>query len=125
MRLTGCLTRYRPEPVEAGQRPGVISPLSSASTTNCETDGQGLTIDLSSLRSIEKPALVTTGTTSGPFFGPIAEIVAQALPMSTLRRFEGAGHVPHISHPDLYVELIRHYCEHTGAAPPATSARAI
>jgi pimeloyl-ACP methyl ester carboxylesterase len=88
-------------------------------------DPEGVTIDLSSLRSFEKPALVTTGTASPPFFGPIAEIVAQALPMSTLRRIDAAGHVPHVSHPELYVELIRHYCEHPGGEPPATSARAI
>jgi pimeloyl-ACP methyl ester carboxylesterase len=88
-------------------------------------DPEGVTIDLSSLRSFEKPALVTTGTASPPFFGPIAEIVAQALPMSTLRRIDGAGHVPQISHPDLYVELIRDYCEHSGGEAPATSAKGI
>ena len=80
------------------------------------SDPEGLTIDLTSLRRFDKPALVTTGTESAPFFKPIAESVAQALPLSTLRVFEGAGHVPHVTHPDLYVDVVRQFCLQAGSA---------
>ena len=76
-------------------------------------DSEGLTLDLKSLAAFGKPALVTTGTDSPPFFKPIAEAVAQALPLSTLLTFEGAGHVPHLSHTQSYVETVSRYCRET------------
>ena len=78
-------------------------------------DPDGLTIDLSSLANFDKPALVTTGTDSAPFFKPIAESVAQALPHSTRHSFDGAGHVPHLSHPRVYVGVVRPFCQQAGA----------
>jgi pimeloyl-ACP methyl ester carboxylesterase len=69
-------------------------------------DSEGLTLDLSSLGAFNKPSLVTTGTESPPFFKPIAAAVADALLSSTFHTFEGAGHVPHLSHPALYVETV-------------------
>src|SRR5207244_7445028 len=57
-------------------------------------DPAGLTIDLNSLRAFDKPALVTRGTESPPFFKPITEGVAQALPVSSFHIFEGGGHGP-------------------------------
>jgi pimeloyl-ACP methyl ester carboxylesterase len=80
-------------------------------------DPDGLTIDLTSLRRFDKPALVTTGSESAPFFKPIAESVAEALPRSTVRVFEGSGHVPHLTHPDVYVDAVREFCQRAGSAP--------
>ena len=79
-------------------------------------DPDGLTIDVSALRNFDEPALITPSTDSAPFFKPIAEVVEQALPHSTCRTFEGAGHVPHLSHPQAFVETIRLFCQ------PAVSA---
>jgi pimeloyl-ACP methyl ester carboxylesterase len=73
-------------------------------------DPDGLTIDRGSLRAFDRPALLTMGTTSPPFFKPIAEMVAQALPHSSTHVFEGAGHVPHLSHPSQYVETVEAFC---------------
>lgn len=41
--------------------------------------------------------------------------VALALPTSTRHRLQGAGHVPHLTHPDRYVETVRQFC-HTAPA---------
>jgi pimeloyl-ACP methyl ester carboxylesterase len=73
-------------------------------------DPEGLRLDLNSLHAFEKPALVTNGTESAPFFAPITAAIAEALPSSTLHTFEGAGHVPHLSHPGLYVETVGPFC---------------
>ena len=73
-------------------------------------DPEGLTIDLSSLQHFDRPALVTAGTASPPFFKPIAELIAEALPRSTFQTFDGAGHVPHLSHPQQYVQTVRQFC---------------
>jgi pimeloyl-ACP methyl ester carboxylesterase len=73
-------------------------------------DPEALTLDLAALGSFAQPALVTTGTTSPPFFKPIAELVARALPHRTSHTFDGAGHVLHISHPQQYVETVTRFC---------------
>jgi pimeloyl-ACP methyl ester carboxylesterase len=73
-------------------------------------DPEGLTLDLSSLGAFDKPSLVTTGTNSPPFFKSITSAVADALPSVTVRTFEDAGHVPHLSHPALYVETVGQFC---------------
>ena len=82
-------------------------------------DPEGLTVDLSSLHAFDRPSLVTTGTESPPFFKPITEAVAQALPSSTSHAFEGAGHVPHVSHPAVYVKIVGQLCQ-----PGAVATRA-
>jgi len=82
-------------------------------------DPEGLTVDLNSLRVFDMPALVTRGTESPPFFKPITETVAQALPLSTFHIFEGAGHVPHLSQPGPYAETVGQFCQQTSTAVPA------
>jgi pimeloyl-ACP methyl ester carboxylesterase len=82
-------------------------------------DPDGLGLDVAALRSFDKPALVTTGTASPPFFAPIVEVVARALPRSRTHAFEGAGHVPHLSHPQQYVEVVRRFCSRAGAPEPS------
>ncbi len=74
-------------------------------------DPEGLTLDLSSLAAFDRPSLVTTGTDSPPFFKPITAAVAEALPSNTVHTFEGAGHVPHLSHPVLYVDTVGQFCQ--------------
>jgi pimeloyl-ACP methyl ester carboxylesterase len=73
-------------------------------------DPEGLTLDLSSLRVFDRPSLVTTGTESPPFFKPITGAVAEALPSVSVQTFEGAGHVPHLSHPAVYVDTVGQFC---------------
>ncbi len=73
-------------------------------------DPEGLTLDLSSLATFDRPSLVTAGTESPPFFKPITAAVAEALPSSTSHIFEGAGHVPHLSHPERYVDTVGQFC---------------
>lgn len=72
-------------------------------------DPDGLRLDLSSLCAFDRRSLVTTGTDSPAFFKPITQAVAEALPASTFHTFEGAGHVPHASHPALYAKTVRQF----------------
>lgn len=78
-------------------------------------DPEGLTLELSSLRAFEGPALVTTGTESPAFFKPISAAVADALPSRTVQTLDGAGHVPHLSHPSLYAEAVGQFCRQVSA----------
>ena len=63
-------------------------------------------LDLSQLAEFDKPALVTSGTRSAPWFPQVAERVAAALPRGRALSLTGADNVPHISMPELYIETV-------------------
>ncbi|MFI8825191.1 alpha/beta fold hydrolase [Streptomyces sp. NPDC053431] len=73
--------------------------------TNAPTflDEQGdpawATLDLAALRDCDVPALLTRGTESPAWFAAVADRVAGALPGVRTHVFEGAGHIPHATHP--------------------------
>ncbi|MCJ1677855.1 alpha/beta hydrolase [Streptomyces sp. APSN-46.1] len=63
------------------------------------------TVDLDRLSShYTGPALLTTGTESPPWFPVIIDRLSAALPQARVRTLDGAGHVPHLTHPDRYAE---------------------
>jgi pimeloyl-ACP methyl ester carboxylesterase len=63
-------------------------------------------MDLDALATFNKPALLTSGTASAPFFGPVVDMVASRIPGAERVTIPGADHVPHISVPDQYVRLV-------------------
>ncbi len=69
-------------------------------------DPDFLTLDLATLKSFDRPTLVTKGDASPPMFSPIADRVADAISSASRYTFAGAGHVPHMSHPDAYVQRV-------------------
>lgn len=76
-------------------------------------DPNGLHIDLSKLSNFDKPALLTHGTQSPPFFPLVVNEIAKAIPHAQKLVLEGAGHVPHLSHPNLYTETVKNFCFNT------------
>ncbi|MFI9203975.1 alpha/beta fold hydrolase [Streptomyces sp. NPDC053048] len=68
-------------------------------------------LDLSRLSSYTGPALLTKGTESPPWFSTITARLSRALPQAETHTFEGAGHIPHISHPDAYAERVTSFIE--------------
>jgi pimeloyl-ACP methyl ester carboxylesterase len=63
-------------------------------------DPTGLTIDAAALASTTVPMLLTHGTESpGLFPAVIAELV-QLVPSAWVEVIEGAGHIPHATHPE-------------------------
>ena len=71
-----------------------------------ERDPGSRTMDVSTLEEFRRPALLTQGETSAPFFPAIVDTLARAMPAAQRRTLRGAGHVPHVTHPDDYVETI-------------------
>ncbi|GAA2769760.1 alpha/beta fold hydrolase [Streptomyces showdoensis] len=61
-------------------------------------------LDVAGLRRCAAPVLLTRGSRSPSWFRAVYDRVAGALPGARTRVFEGAGHVPHVSHPQRYVE---------------------
>jgi pimeloyl-ACP methyl ester carboxylesterase len=72
-------------------------------------DPDQLTLDLDRLGSLARPVLLTVGDHSPPTFAPVAAKLVQALPHAQVVRLAGAGHIPHVSHPDVYVSAISAY----------------
>jgi pimeloyl-ACP methyl ester carboxylesterase len=72
-------------------------------------DPEALEIDLTGLRGFAAPALLTIGDQSPPFFPRVVEKVAAAMRRAEMRSYEGAGHVPHLSHPELFVRLVKEF----------------
>ncbi len=69
-------------------------------------DPETLALDLDTLRSFDRPVLLTLGDRSPPTFAPVIRRIASALPHAELRTLEGVGHIPHVTHPDLYVAMV-------------------
>ena len=73
-------------------------------------DPQSLQINLSDLKGFTRPTLLSQGSASPPFFPPVIDRIKSALPLAKQITIEGAGHVPHMSHSDKYVELVTDFC---------------
>lgn len=63
-------------------------------------------LDPDRLSSFGGPVLMSQGDQSPPFFGAILEQIAGALPRAQRHVFRGAGHVPHLTHPDDYALVV-------------------
>jgi len=71
-----------------------------------QQDPEGSTVDVEALRRFPAPALLTRGEQSPPFFSAVVQQLARALPHAAQHLFVGAGHVPHVTHPQAYVDVV-------------------
>jgi pimeloyl-ACP methyl ester carboxylesterase len=69
-------------------------------------DPEQLVFDLEWIKGFSSPTLLTRGDQNPPIFGPVVGKLAQALPHAVLLTFPGAGHIPHVTHPDVYAEAM-------------------
>lgn len=76
-------------------------------------DPEVFAIDLARLRTFPRPALLTRGENGPPFFRPIVERLAAALPRAELNIFAGAGHEPEQTHPEAYAAALAGFIEST------------
>ncbi len=72
-------------------------------------DPDSIGADLEGLRGFDRPALLSKGDASAPFFPLVIAKVAGALPHARVHTFAGAGHVPHLTHPGEYVRVVREF----------------
>jgi pimeloyl-ACP methyl ester carboxylesterase len=73
-------------------------------------DPQSLQFDTTTLSVFHKPALLSSGSESPLFFPLVLDKVILGLPHAKRIIIEGAGHVPHMSHPEKYIELVSQFC---------------
>lgn len=80
-------------------------------------DPECKTLDETRLARYGGPALLTSGDQSPPIFRPIEDRVARLLPQSRRTTYAGAGHIPHVTHPEEYVAEVVGFLGSTGEAP--------
>lgn len=81
--------------------------INNAPTFLDETrDPESLTIDTQALARVTRPVFASTGSEGPPFMVPIMDRVESIVPQIKRRSFDGAGHLPHVSHPQDYVSAI-------------------
>jgi pimeloyl-ACP methyl ester carboxylesterase len=61
------------------------------------------------LRGFSKPCLLTKGDHSPPPFAPVVAKLATTVRQAEVVTVPGAGHNPHQSHPDAYVDVILNF----------------
>jgi pimeloyl-ACP methyl ester carboxylesterase len=89
--------------------------IANAPTWLDEThDPDALLLDLPKLAAFRRPTLLTEGDASPPFFTRVLDLVAAALPTPERATLQGAGHVPHLSHPAAYVESVVAFTRRAG-----------
>jgi pimeloyl-ACP methyl ester carboxylesterase len=72
-------------------------------------------IDLGQLANFKQPVLLSVGGASPPFFPEVVERIAAALPRAQRHLFPQAGHVPHLSHIDEYVQTVTAFIQKQAA----------
>jgi pimeloyl-ACP methyl ester carboxylesterase len=76
-------------------------------------DPDAVALDPDALRAVPAPVLLSQGSASHRFAALVVERLAGVLP--NVRRFvmADAGHVPHMTHPDAYVEMVDEFVRST------------
>jgi pimeloyl-ACP methyl ester carboxylesterase len=74
-------------------------------------DPDQFTMDLEGIRAFAEPVLVTRGDSSFPFFPAVISALLREMPGAETVVFEGAGHIPHTTHPDAYVSSVAAFIE--------------
>jgi pimeloyl-ACP methyl ester carboxylesterase len=85
-------------------------------------DPEALSIDLGRLRRFPHPALLTLGEQGPPFFKPIVEKIATALPQAERKTFLGVGHEPEYEAPERYVATIGEFITRVASAQKDSTA---
>jgi hypothetical protein len=72
-------------------------------------DPEQITFELERMVPFSKLALLTTGDLSSPAFAPAMSKIAGALRTVEVHPCVGARHIPHVIHPDIYIELLTEF----------------
>jgi pimeloyl-ACP methyl ester carboxylesterase len=72
-------------------------------------DAAATALDRSALARLAVPTLLTEGSESPRWFPAIVAELARTAAGAERGRFQGAGHAPHLTHPDDYVTVVRSF----------------
>jgi pimeloyl-ACP methyl ester carboxylesterase len=73
---------------------------------NEQSDPEWSVVDLDGLSRFPGPVLLTSGDQSPVWFSAILDKLGATMKKAQRRTYAGAGHVPHVSHPEDYVNTV-------------------
>jgi pimeloyl-ACP methyl ester carboxylesterase len=76
-------------------------------------DPDAVALDPDALRALVMPVLLSQGAASHPFASLVVEQLADVIPDARRFVLAEAGHVPHMTHPDAYVEMVSEFLRST------------
>ncbi|MEU1817324.1 alpha/beta hydrolase [Streptomyces roseifaciens] len=76
-----------------------------------QSDPGWASLDLTRLSACAGPALLTYGTESPPWLPPVTVELSRTMRRAELRGLQGAGHIPHVSHPEVFAAMVRRFIE--------------
>ena len=76
-----------------------------------ENDPESRSIDVDSMKGFRGATLLTVGDQSPPQFAAIVRRVAALLPQAETLVCPGVGHIPHATHPTLYVDEVTKFIQ--------------
>lgn len=74
------------------------------------TDPESIEIDLEQLSKFKKPTILSNGDLSPIIFHKVNDQLAKTITHSKRVIYKDAAHVPHITHPQKYIEVIKNFC---------------
>jgi pimeloyl-ACP methyl ester carboxylesterase len=74
-----------------------------------QQDPNWASLDLAELSRVDLPVLLTQGDQSPPWFAGIVAKLAELVDGATVLTYRGAGHAPHITHPDDYLAAVTEF----------------
>ncbi len=77
-----------------------------------QQDANWASLDPAELSGIELPVLLTQGDESPPWFPAIVAKLAEAIESAKVLTYSGAGHAPHLTHPDDYLAGVTDFLAH-------------
>ena len=86
------------------------------------------TVDEAALARYVGPVLLTSGGQSPPIFQPVLQHLARLLPQAQRIEYAGAGHIPHVTHPEEYVSTVLRFMSdhgHRGTVVTADAQRGL
>ncbi|WP_034482724.1 alpha/beta fold hydrolase [Actinomadura oligospora] len=91
------------------------APMREVFVANAQTwldeqlDPDWAVVDLDGLAACTAPVLLSSGTQSPPWFTGVLDRVATAMPQAQRQVFEGAGHIPQVTHPQEYAAVVTRF----------------
>lgn len=79
-------------------------------------------MDLDTLAAGDVPLLVSSGSESPPLEAAAAERLVALVPAARLQKLDGAGHIPHRTHPDEYAAMLTAFIDEVAANAGAGTA---
>jgi pimeloyl-ACP methyl ester carboxylesterase len=81
-----------------------------------QQDPDALACDLEALAAFDRPLQLTYGDQSPPLFEPIIDALAAALPQAERTLLPGADHVPQLTEPERYAQMVKEFALAADAA---------